>query len=119
MTSSRNTLKTSFRVPKFLGSGHFSLVPGLNYSKKSKLAYPQKLQETSHFWTLAAALYSLKGYPNRTLKNAEQTQQIVRINQYHQSREFVLKLKIFLLMFTEDYRLVRLHIVYKRTPNTY
>ena len=55
MTSSRrNTLKTHLRVSTFLGSAHFPLVPGLNYSKKSKLAYPQRLQETSHFLTLAA-----------------------------------------------------------------
>ena len=44
MTTSRYILKTPFRLPKFLGSGHFSLVPGLNYSKKSKLAYSQNLQ---------------------------------------------------------------------------
>ena len=74
MTSRRNTLITPFRVPQFLGSGHFSLVSGQNYSKKSKLAYSQKLQETSHFWTFAATLlrprlFKSKMSVARTAKN--------------------------------------------------
>ena len=57
MTSSRkNTLKTPLRVAKLLGSGHFLLFSGLNFSKKSKSSCPQNLQETLHFWTLAAPL---------------------------------------------------------------
>ena len=55
-TTRRNTMKTP--VPKFFGSGNFSLVSGLNYS-----ACPQNLRETSHFFTLAAPLiWACRGY---------------------------------------------------------
>ena len=59
-----NSLKTPFGVPKFLGSGHFSLVPGLNYSKKSKLAYPQNLQDE---WPLLLHLVLLSNYHTSNL----------------------------------------------------
>ena len=62
MTSSKNTLKTPLRGPKFLGCWHFSLVPGLNYQKNSKLANPQNMQVE---WPLLLD-YNVAWEPNLT-----------------------------------------------------
>ena len=70
MTSTRrNTLKTPFRVPKLLGSGHFSLVPGLNYSKIFNISLSSKFAGNITFLDLSLYLDPLYCLYSNHIKN--------------------------------------------------